>query len=69
MCKNQLSIAWNGEIFDCDFNQALGIPINSGRITVWGIDNFDQVDKKISFSNHCYGCTAGNGSSCLGGLA
>lgn len=69
MCRNQLSIAWNGEIFDCDFNQALNIPIRSGRETIWSIDNFNDVCPQISFSNHCYGCTAGGGSSCLGSLA
>jgi len=69
MCKNQLSIAWDGEIFDCDFNQALNIPICSGRETIWSIDNLNDVSKKIAFSHHCYGCTAGYGSSCLGRLA
>lgn len=68
MCKNQLSISWNGEIFDCDFNQALNIPISSGKKTVWDIDNFNDVCKQISFADHCYGCTAGNGSSCQGKL-
>jgi len=69
MCKNQLSVAWDGEIFDCDFNQALEIPIHTGRKTVWNIDSFNEVCSEISFSNHCYGCTAGYGSSCLGRLA
>jgi len=69
MCKNQLSISWNGELFDCDFNQALNIPISIGRKTVWDIDNFNDICKKISFAKHCYGCTAGNGSSCQGKLA
>ena len=55
MCKNQLSISWNGEIFDCDFNQALNIPLRSGEKTVWDIDNFNDICKKISFANHCYG--------------
>lgn len=68
MCKDQLSIAWNGEIFDCDFNQALNIPI-IGRKTIWDIDNFKDVCEKISFANHCYACTAGFGSSCQGKLA
>lgn len=69
MCKNQLSISWNGEIFDCDFNQALNIPISGDKKTIWDVDNFNDVCKKISFENHCYGCTAGNGSSCKGKLA
>lgn len=69
MCKNQLSISWNGEIFDCDFNQALDIPLKSGRKTIFDINNFNDVSKEISFENHCYGCTAGNGSSCQGKLA
>lgn len=69
MCKNQLSISWNGEIFDCDFNQALNIPISGDKKTIWDVDNFNDACKKISFKNHCYGCTAGNGSSCKGKLA
>lgn len=69
MCKNQLSISWNGEIFDCDFNQALNIPIGGDKKTIWDVDNFNDVCQKISFENHCYGCTAGNGSSCKGKLA
>ena len=69
MCKNQLSIGWNGKIYDCDFNQALNIPVSSGGKTIWDINKFDDVSKEISFANHCYGCTACNGSSCGGEIA
>ncbi|MEQ8154129.1 MAG: arsenosugar biosynthesis radical SAM (seleno)protein ArsS [Clostridiaceae bacterium] len=68
MCKNQLSISWDGEIFDCDFNQALNVPLSSGKKSIWDINNFNEACKSISFRKHCYGCTAGNGSSCKGKL-
>jgi radical SAM/Cys-rich protein len=68
MCRNQLSVGWDGLLYDCDFNQALGLTIN-------GINHIqDLIDKpltarKIVFGNHCYACTAGAGSSCGGAIA
>jgi len=62
MCRNQISISYNGYIYDCDFNQMLDIkatPIDH-------INNFDYdkiLNRKIRTANHCYGCTAGSGSS------
>ncbi len=67
MCKDLVSVAWDGKLFDCDFNQALSIPVTSER-TLWDIHSFNEVDRDIVFKNHCYGCTAGNGSSCKGAL-
>ena len=69
MCRNQISIGWNGQIYDCDFNQMLQIPIGGKRQTIWDIESFDHIkNQPIAFGNHCFGCTAGAGSSCGGKL-
>ena len=69
MCRNLVSISWNGEIFDCDFNQMLELPLGAGRKTLWDLNSFDELENKpITFANHCYACTAGAGSSCSGAL-
>lgn len=70
MCRDLISIAWNGELFDCDFNQMLELPLGRGKTDIWGIKNFDDLkNDSITFANHCYACTAGAGSSCSGALA
>lgn len=69
MCKSQVSVGWNGKLYDCDFNQALGIPILSDKNTILDIDSFSEVSRLISYNSHCYGCTAGCGSSCQGSLS
>ena len=67
MCRNLVSIAWNGELFDCYFNQMLELPLGAGRSTIWETSSFDEFsEKQITFANHCYACTAGAGSSCGG---
>ncbi len=70
MCRNTVSIGWDGNIYDCDFNQMLGLKVNHGapdHISNW---NLDQLTKrKIVLNQHCYGCTAGSGSSCGGAVA
>lgn len=69
MCRSLVSVAWNGEIFDCDFNQMLELPLGAGRKTVWELNSFNELENKpITFANHCYACTAGAGSSCGGAL-
>jgi len=69
MCRNLVSVAWNGELFDCDFNQMLELPLGKGRTDLWQISSFNELDgKPITFANHCYACTAGAGSSCTGAL-
>ena len=69
MCRSLISVAWNGEIFDCDFNQMVELPLGAGRKTVWDLNSFKELeDKQITFANHCYACTAGAGSSCGGAL-
>lgn len=67
MCKDLISVSWDGRLFDCDFNQALDIPVNSGK-NLWDLASLKEVDDDIVFKNHCYGCTAGSGSSCKGAL-
>ncbi|OFZ30077.1 MAG: radical SAM protein [Bdellovibrionales bacterium RIFCSPHIGHO2_01_FULL_40_29] len=69
MCRNLVSVSWNGDVFDCDFNQMLELPLGAGRKTLWDLTSFDELENKpITFANHCYACTAGAGSSCGGAL-
>lgn len=69
MCRNLISIGWDGKIYDCDFNQMLEIPMGRKYRTIWDRNTLDQINKTpIAFDNHCYGCTAGAGSSCSGSL-
>jgi radical SAM/Cys-rich protein len=68
MCKYTLSISWDGYIYDCDFNQMLDLKVSS---SVKHIDDFDAgtlMDRNIVLNQHCYGCTAGAGSSCGGSI-
>lgn len=69
MCRNLISISWDGWIYDCDFNQMLEIPLGARKRSIWDIASFEELTKEgINFANHCYGCTAGAGSSCSGAL-
>jgi radical SAM/Cys-rich protein len=69
MCRNLLSVDWRGALYDCDFNQALELPLAGHRRTLWDIENLAEVERSpIAFSDHCFGCTAGAGSSCGGAL-
>ena len=70
MCRNQLSVDWNGNFYDCDFNQVKDIPVPGAQKTLWDIDSFeDYKTNQIATTSHCFGCTAGVGSSCGGSLA
>ncbi len=70
MCRNLVSVGWDGGLYDCDFNQMLGIELGRARTTLWDIARLDEIDSRsIAFARHCYGCTAGAGSSCGGSLA
>lgn len=72
MCRNLLSVDWEGYIYDCDFNQMLGIPIsyiNNKKPHISDILELDMTAKDIMVADHCYGCTAGQGSSCGGALS
>lgn len=69
MCRTLVSVSWDGGLYDCDFNQMLELP-SAGRLTIWDVDSFDAVaNRPISVGDHCFGCTAGAGSSCGGTLA
>jgi len=66
MCTEIVSIGWDGQIYDCDFNQMLEIPIDWQERSIWDIDSLEDLRGGIAFGKHCYGCTAGAGSSCGG---
>tara|TARA_B100000686_G_scaffold340820_1_gene417113 strand:- start:1871 stop:2917 length:1047 start_codon:yes stop_codon:yes gene_type:complete len=70
MCRDMISIGWEGSIFDCDFNQMLELPIPGSTHTIWDVNSFAEFDgNRITVDDHCLGCTAGAGSSCGGALA
>lgn len=86
MCRDTVSVGWNGVLYDCDFNQQLAIPLGEDLIplnadssreattrkkqqqrTVFEINSLDELlDEGIAVDLHCFGCTAGSGSSCQG---
>ena len=69
MCCNTLSVGWRGEVYDCDFNQQLGMKWNKGRpFYIWDVDLNRVEHRPIALGDHCFGCTAGQGSSCGGAL-
>jgi radical SAM/Cys-rich protein len=72
MCRNTISVGWRGEVYDCDFNQQLGMqwPSNGGSkpLFLWDIDPELLKDREILTGDHCFGCTAGAGSSCCGAI-
>jgi radical SAM/Cys-rich protein len=69
MCRTTLSVGWDGKLYDCDFNQMLGMTVNHGAPMHIDIFNFCQLkERQIVIANHCYACTAGSGSSCQGAL-
>ena len=68
MCTELVSISWDGKIYDCDFNQMLDMPIANKVTTIWDIENLADLSGEIYFADHCFGCTAGEGSSCQGAL-
>ncbi|WP_340155739.1 arsenosugar biosynthesis radical SAM (seleno)protein ArsS [uncultured Winogradskyella sp.] len=69
MCTNTLSISWDGYLFDCDFNQMLELPVNSKSRHISDFNEELLEGRNIVISQHCYGCTAGAGSSCQGVVA
>ena len=74
MCRSQVSVDWNGDLYDCDFNLMLELPLpggkNAPRRTLWEIERLDDLaGGAIATAGHCFGCTAGAGSSCSGALA
>ncbi len=69
MCRNTISVGWRGEVYDCDFNQQLGMQWENGkRFFLWDVDP-DKIDnREIMTGDHCFGCTAGAGSTCGGAI-
>ena len=71
MCRSLLSVDWQGFLFDCDFNQMLGLRASVGgtaRPHLRDLLQHDAAGTDIRIADHCYGCTAGQGSSCGGAL-
>ncbi len=69
MCRHTLSVGWQGEVYDCDFNQQLGLQWRNGKpLFLWDINPSNLIDRPVALGEHCFGCTAGSGSSCSGTL-
>jgi len=71
MCRNLISVDYQGFVYDCDFNQMLDLPLANGgneKIHLSELLDRDLTDQPIRVAGHCYGCTAGQGSSCRGAL-
>ncbi len=71
MCRTLISVDWRGAVYDCDFNQMLGLPLvvaGKRRVQLSDLIGRDLTGNPISVRDHCYGCTAGQGSSCGGAL-
>ncbi|UCH35762.1 MAG: arsenosugar biosynthesis radical SAM protein ArsS [Armatimonadota bacterium] len=69
MCRVLLSVAWDGRLYDCDFNQALDLRLGEDvPQTIWEFDYAALSARPIKTATHCYGCTAGAGSGCMGSL-
>jgi len=70
MCRSLVSVGWDGTLYDCDFNQMLDMPVNHGLPShIRDFDTFLLARREIRTGTHCFGCTAGSGSSCMGALA
>jgi radical SAM/Cys-rich protein len=83
MCRDLVSVSWDGRVFDCDFNQQLDMPMprsfgrkggdeknESAGLTVFDVESLDELTgTRLAVDNHCFGCTAGAGSSCSGATA
>ncbi len=71
MCRDLVSIGWDGRLYDCDFNQMLNIPLGAkAESTIWDVEDVGELaGAHIATGSHCFGCTAGTGSSCGGAIA
>jgi radical SAM/Cys-rich protein len=70
MCRDMVSIGWDGRLYDCDFNQNLEIDMPGPERSIWDLDQLGKLEgRPIATGSHCFGCTAGAGSSCGGSLA
>jgi radical SAM/Cys-rich protein len=69
MCRSTLSVGWRGEVYDCDFNQMLGLQLRNGKaLSLWDVTPAYLARRAILTGAHCLACTAGAGSSCTGAL-
>ncbi len=69
MCRTHLSVGWDGALYDCDFNQMLALPVGHGApVTLNDLLATGRLARRVSTGRHCFGCTAGAGSSCGGAL-
>jgi MoaA/NifB/PqqE/SkfB family radical SAM enzyme len=69
MCRSTLSVGWRGEVYDCDFNQMLGMQLRDGKpLQLWDVTPASLAGRSILTGPHCLACTAGAGSSCTGAL-
>ncbi|MEK6709272.1 MAG: arsenosugar biosynthesis radical SAM (seleno)protein ArsS [Nitrospinota bacterium] len=70
MCRHLISVGWEGTLYDCDFNQMLGLALRNGRpLKLWDLEPAGLLGREVLTGEHCFGCTAGAGSSCGGALA
>lgn len=69
MCRNTISVGWNGFLYDCDFNQMLDLKVDIKNNHISQFNTADLNKRSIVVNQHCYGCTAGSGSSCGGTVA
>jgi radical SAM/Cys-rich protein len=68
MCRHQVQVAWDGTMYDCDFNYALNLPVEGDKTHIRDFDPQVLRHRRIATGEHCFGCTAGAGSSCGGAL-
>jgi hypothetical protein len=70
MCRSYLSVGWDGTLYDCDFNQMLDLPVDHGApSTLRDVLAAGDLRRRVRTERHCFGCTAGAGSSCAGAVA
>lgn len=70
MCRNLVSVGHDGRLYDCDFNHALDISLANEDTTIWDLDDLSTLEgHPVATGTHCFGCTAGAGSSCGGALS
>jgi radical SAM/Cys-rich protein len=70
MCRSYISVGWDGTLYDCDFNQMLDMPVDHGAPnTLSALLEAGDLSRRVRTARHCFGCTAGSGSSCAGAVA
>lgn len=68
MCKDLINVGWEGDLFDCDFNQMVDLPMAGRPRYLWGVEPDGLLGEAIATASHCFGCTAGHGSGCSGAI-